>query len=103
MNYTHININPDALTWARKRARHSVESLARKVGASPKVVQAWEDGARKPTLKQLFALVESLYQPVQFYMADKFPKVPEVLSARPKSLKLRILSLCNCFFIVKKS
>ncbi len=47
------NINPDILVWARQTAGYNLEEAAHKIGVNPEKLQAWEEGASKPTLRQL--------------------------------------------------
>lgn len=62
--------NPALLTWARTTAGYSVDDIARHLGKSPEVIEAWERGDAAPTYRQLqdFAAVvrrsvASLYLP----------------------------------------
>lgn len=44
--------NPIVLRWAREFAQLSVHEAAKKAGTSPENVQAWEEGASAPTVRQ---------------------------------------------------
>jgi transcriptional regulator with XRE-family HTH domain len=67
-----VEVRPELLRWARKRAGFSVVSLARRF---PKV-EAWERGEARPTLKQLESFAKATYTPVGFLFLKKV-KIPE--------------------------
>lgn len=51
-------INSAILVWARERARLAIEDVAARVGTSATKVEAWEEGAAKPTFRQAQKLAE---------------------------------------------
>ncbi len=80
MPYTYIEINPEVLIWAKKRAHLSEEELARKVAVKVERYLQWEAGESKPTLRQLRKLALSLKRPIQLFFLSDIPDEPEVLT-----------------------
>lgn len=50
---TEALVEPAILIWARQSAGLSVEGAARSLQAKPENLQAWEDGAKAPSMAQL--------------------------------------------------
>jgi len=67
------NINPQVLTWARKRAGLSVKELARKMKKDPKEIERWEQGQASPSYAQLEDLA---YRYLKITLAVFFFPVP---------------------------
>lgn len=67
---THVTINPELLTWARKRAGFDLENLRNRF---PKL-ESWELGERMPTLKQLEAFARAVFVPIGYFFLVKPPK-----------------------------
>lgn len=70
--YAHIN--PEILSWARERARFSVETLARKVNTRAERIDAWEAGEKQPTFKQAQTVAEKTYVPFGFFFLAETPR-----------------------------
>lgn len=64
-----IPVEGRLLSWARERAGHSAESLARKF---PKL-RAWEAGDAQPTLKQLERFAKTVHVPVGYLFLREPP------------------------------
>jgi len=68
-------LNPEVLVWARRRAGHSIDDVARRLGKSPEDIQAWEAGESSPTYVQLEKLAYQVYKrPVALFF---FPEPPQ--------------------------
>ncbi len=64
-----VNLNPELLRWARKRARLSTEELFKRY---PKL-DAWEKGDLQPTLKQLEAFAKTTHAPIGYFFLSEPP------------------------------
>ena len=83
-------INPKILKWSRKRAKFSIEELAKKIGIkNNKEILLWEKGEKKPTFLQARKLAEALYIPFGYLYLDEVPK--EEISIP----NLRVNKLCR--------
>jgi Zn-dependent peptidase ImmA (M78 family) len=69
-----VDINPELLTWARKRAGLETADLTPRF---PKLT-AWEEGTAQPTLKQLEEFAKATHAPVGFLFLKEPPveKIP---------------------------
>jgi Zn-dependent peptidase ImmA (M78 family)/DNA-binding XRE family transcriptional regulator len=76
MASARAHINPNMLAWARKRVNATPEQIARRVGTSLDVVQRWEAGERRPTIKQLRTVAKYLERPVSHFYLDEPPEEP---------------------------
>ena len=73
------HINPEMLTWARTRARFDLDSASARVGVKPERYAAWEEGTKKPTLKQLRKIGKVFGRPPALFYLDSPPDEPEIL------------------------
>jgi Zn-dependent peptidase ImmA (M78 family) len=64
-----VDIKPELLIWARKRAGYSLDDLARRF---PKLVE-WEQGILHPTLKQLEDFAKTTHAPIGFLFLQEPP------------------------------
>ena len=64
-----VEINPELLRWARKRAGLDIDAL---VGRFPKI-DAWEHKAANPTLKQLERYAAATFTPIGFLFLQEPP------------------------------
>ena len=64
-----VPVQPKLLRWARERAGHSTDALARRF---PKLNE-WERGEVQPTLKQLEAFAKATHAPVGFFFLAEPP------------------------------
>lgn len=67
-----VPVAPEMLAWARERSRLAEDDLVRRFPALP----AWEDGERKPTLKQLEKFASATYTPIGYLFLDAPPEEP---------------------------
>lgn len=67
---TRAPVNPDLLSWARRRAGIAREDLEVKF----KKLREWENGSTQPTLKQVEAFARSVYVPVGYLFLSKPPE-----------------------------
>lgn len=64
------------VAWARERLNVDHGELARKVGTKPHIVEAWEAGERRPTIKQLRKMARALERPEGHFYLDAPPEEP---------------------------
>src|SRR5271157_4694610 len=64
-----VEIKPELLVWARKRARLSVKALERRFPH----IETWESGSVKPTLKQLEDFSKATFAPIGFFFLQEPP------------------------------
>jgi len=69
-------ITPALMMWARERAGLSPEEAARRFGKTADVLQAWEDGAKRPTMNQARDLALLYGQPLGVFYLEQPPKEP---------------------------
>jgi len=74
MASARAHINPDMLAWARQRVNADPERVARRVGTSLDIYQAWEAGERRPTIKQLRTVADYLERPVAHFYLNEPPE-----------------------------
>lgn len=67
-----VNIKPEMIKWARKRARFTQEELAQK--STFKKLPEWEEGKLKPTLKQLEQFSRKVHLPIGYLFGSKPPE-----------------------------
>jgi len=48
-----ISVESSVLKWARETIGKTIEDVARRLDLSENVVEKWENGEKRPTLKQL--------------------------------------------------
>lgn len=77
MASARAHINPDMLVWARKRVNATPSQIAQRVGTSLEIVQKWEAGEKRPTIKQLRTVAKYLERPVAHFYLDTPPEEPE--------------------------
>lgn len=74
MAIAYAHINPDTLRWARERAQLSIDALAKKLNTSEEILQAWENGDKKITIKQAKTVAEKTYVPFGYLFLKKTPE-----------------------------
>ena len=67
---TRVPVRPEVLRWARQRAGHDIEDLARRFPQLP----AWESGEKLPTFKQLEAFAKATHAPFGFFFLAEPPE-----------------------------
>ena len=98
---TSVNVNPEVLRWARKRAAMETATLANRY---PRY-REWENGTAQPTLKQLERLARTLHASVGYFFLPEppeeelpipdFRKVGNKRSGRPSVSLLDTVYLCQ--------
>ncbi len=67
-------IKPELLLWARESAGLDIEEAARKIQVKPERLECWEQGERRPTVKQLRKLGGVYKRPLAIFFLSKPPK-----------------------------
>ena len=80
MKQVHLDINTEALEWARNRARYSQAELAQRLGVSHDRYRYFESGEAQPTIRQVTRLVRILNRSLQFFFMRDIPDEPEPLA-----------------------
>ncbi|MCW7458567.1 ImmA/IrrE family metallo-endopeptidase [Leptospira bandrabouensis] len=62
MNRNSVSIQPNLITWARERARFSIETLSKRFPKLPE----WESGELQPTLRQLEDFSKAVHVPIGY-------------------------------------
>lgn len=65
-------INPHLLEWARKESGFALERVSRKF----KRFEAWEQGERQPTVRQVEQLAHFFHRPLSIFFLPKPPEIP---------------------------
>ncbi|MCY3758961.1 MAG: XRE family transcriptional regulator [Acidobacteria bacterium] len=96
-----VNVNPEVLRWARKRAAMETATLASRF---PRY-REWENGTAQPTLKQLERLARTLHASVGYFFLPEPPEeelpIPDFRtvgnkrSGRPSVSLLDTVYLCQ--------
>ncbi len=64
-------INPELLVWGRETIGYDLENAAKKIGVKPERLADWEEGERRPTVKQLFKVANVYKRPfAAFYFSS---------------------------------
>jgi Zn-dependent peptidase ImmA (M78 family) len=71
-----LPVNPAVLTWAREESGYPVDRVAARLQVKADRVQAWESGARPPTLRQVQALSRFYHRPLSVFFLAAPPQVP---------------------------
>ena len=69
-----IQVNPDLIAWARKRAGLTLEEASKKINR----IAAWEAGDASPTYLQLERLADKLKLPVAVFFFPELPSLPPI-------------------------
>jgi transcriptional regulator with XRE-family HTH domain len=101
MSRNSVSINPNLITWARERARLSVETLSKRF---PKI-QGWEEGQLQPTLRQLEDFATAVHVPIGYLFLPEpvkeqlpvsdFRTIADRELSRPSPNLLDTLYLCQ--------
>lgn len=67
-----VPVRPEMLTWARERSRLAPEDIVRRFPA----LSAWEDGQKRPTLKQLEKFASATHTPIGYLFLQTPPEEP---------------------------
>lgn len=71
---TEAYVTAKVVTWARERAKLSVEQVATGLGVTPEKVVAWEAGDARPTLRQAEGMAQRLRVPFGYLFLSSPPK-----------------------------
>jgi len=72
-----INAEPAVLKWARESAGIPATKVAERLGISQELINQWESGGKRPTLRQLEELANSIYKrPLAAFFLPSPPKEP---------------------------
>jgi Zn-dependent peptidase ImmA (M78 family) len=76
MASVRAKVKPELLVWGRTSAGFSVEEAAKKAGAKPEQIEAWEspDSEDRPTMNQLRALAKAYRRPISVFYLSKAPQ-----------------------------
>jgi len=72
-------INPTMLSWVRTQEGYAPDEMARKAGTTESRYRAWEQGAKRPTLQQVFHLAYACRRPVSLFYFDQPPPAETML------------------------
>lgn len=67
-----VAVNPQLLAWARKESGFALECVSRKF----KRFEAWEQGERQPTVRQVEQLAHFFHRPLSIFFLPKPPEIP---------------------------
>ncbi len=70
-------LNHKILGWARKRCERTLEEVAAKFKRSVEEIEAWESGARTPTVRQARELAKFYERPFLEFFLSSAPEIPE--------------------------
>ncbi|MBL8360806.1 MAG: ImmA/IrrE family metallo-endopeptidase [Rubrivivax sp.] len=99
-------VNPKVLAWARTEGGWHPEQVAKTLHVKPERVVAWEEGARKPTFRQVENLARMFHRPLSVFfqptppdlppLAAEYRRLPGVaVGAESPSLRLAIRQMLN--------
>jgi len=71
---TEAYVTKELITWARERAKLTVEQVATGLGVRPDKVIAWEGGRAHPTLRQAEGMAQRLHVPFGYLFLSSPPK-----------------------------
>jgi len=72
-----ISVESSVLKWARETIGKSIEDVAKRLDLNEGVVENWESGEKRPTLKQLRELSKFYKRPLAvFFLADPPTEAP---------------------------
>lgn len=99
------NINPDILIWARQTVGLDIEIPARKIKVKPEVLEQWESGKKKPTIKQLRNIANVYKRSLAVFflpspppaptISEDFRRLPEYVDSKLSPSTLVEIRLCN--------
>jgi Zn-dependent peptidase ImmA (M78 family)/DNA-binding XRE family transcriptional regulator len=71
-----LTVNHLVLQWARKESGWPAERVAKRLQVKVERVNAWEQGERQPTLRQVEELSRFLHRPLSVFFLPKPPELP---------------------------
>ena len=85
-----ISVASSVLRWTRETIGKSIDDVAKRLDLSENIVEKWESGEKRPTLKQLRELSAFYKRPLAvFFLAvpPQEPPLPVDFRALPKTIK----------------
>ena len=70
------DVNPALLLWAREQSGYPSELVAKRLGVKLDRVLSWEQGERKPTVRQAQELAKYYHRPFGVFFLPQPPAVP---------------------------
>jgi Zn-dependent peptidase ImmA (M78 family) len=70
-----IAINPKLLEWARKESGFATDQVARRLQVKIERVEAWEQGERQPTMRQVEELARFFHRPLGIFFLPRPPQL----------------------------
>lgn len=70
------DVNPALMAWAREQSGYPPELVAKRLGVKPARIVAWEQGDRKPTIRQAQELAKYYHRPFGVFFLPQPPTVP---------------------------
>ncbi len=74
MAHIEALVKPHMLKWIREKSGFDLFSAARRIGINPERLKEWEEGSRKPTIKQAIKMAEIYQRPLSLFYLDDPPK-----------------------------
>jgi Zn-dependent peptidase ImmA (M78 family) len=97
-----VDIKPELLTWARKRAGLEVDALSHRF---PKIT-AWENGTVRPTLKQVEDFAKATHTPVGLLFLEEPPvenvPIPDFRTIRNKAISRPSPDLLDMIYVCQQ-
>jgi len=76
MTRAPVKPNPAVLQWARRESGYDLDRVAKRLKVKPARVEAWEQGERVPTPRQLQNLARFYHRPLGLFFRPKPPSLP---------------------------
>ena len=100
--HSRVSIQPNLLTWARERARLSLDALAKKF---PKIAE-WEAGRLQPTLKQLERFAGAVHVPIGYLFLPEPPHeslpIPDFRTVSDRSITRLNVNLLDAIYLCQE-
>lgn len=68
-----VEPNPEVLIWARKESGYPIDRVAKRLNVKTERIEAWENGERIPTARQLENLAHFYHRPLGLFFLAKPP------------------------------
>jgi Zn-dependent peptidase ImmA (M78 family)/transcriptional regulator with XRE-family HTH domain len=102
--YAHIN--PNNISWARRRAKLDIHVLAKKLNISEDKLLAWESGKKKITFKQAQKIADKLLIPFGYlflqHLHEKALPIPDLRTLDNQSINEPSAELLKIIQIVQE-
>ncbi|MFH1378436.1 MAG: XRE family transcriptional regulator [Planctomycetota bacterium] len=97
-----VSIKPELLRWARERAGRTADSLSDRF---PKYLD-WERGEKRPTLKQLESLAQTLFVPIGYLFLSEPPierlPIPDLRTVGSRILRSPSPDLLDTIYVCQR-